>query len=44
MRPLFMWPCDGLTIQIYPGWSGDPREIRYVQTVGYGNYLGTNAA
>jgi hypothetical protein len=21
-RPLWMWPVDGLTIQIFPGWAG----------------------
>jgi hypothetical protein len=25
-RPLFMWPTDGLSIQIYPQWSGKPNE------------------
>jgi Phage portal protein len=39
-RPLWMWPVDGLTIQIYPGWTGAPDEARYVQIVGYGNFLG----
>lgn len=41
MRPLWMWPVDGLTVQIYPGWTGqNPNEARYVQLVGYGNYVG----
>jgi hypothetical protein len=40
LRPLWMWPVDGLTIQIYPLWDGDPREARYVQIVGYGNFVG----
>lgn len=40
LRPLWMWPVDGLTIQIFPAWSGAPREPRYVQIVGYGNFVG----
>ena len=40
MRPLWMWPVDGLTIQIYPAWSGGANEARYVQVVGYGNFAG----
>jgi len=40
LRPLWMWPVDGLTIQIYPLWDGDPRDPRYVQIVGYGNFVG----
>jgi len=39
-RPLWMWPVDGLTIQIYPLWDGNPSEPRYVQIVGYGNFVG----
>jgi hypothetical protein len=35
-RPLWLWPCDGLSIQIYPGWAGDPAEARYAQMLGYG--------
>ena len=41
-RPLWMWPVDGLTIQIYPLWDGNPSEPRYVQIIGYGNFLGMN--
>jgi phage portal protein BeeE len=37
MRPLWMWPVDALSIQIYPGWSGDRNEARYLQSLGYGN-------
>lgn len=37
-RPLWLWPADGLSIQIYPGWSGAKNEARYVQTIGYGSY------
>lgn len=39
-RPLWMWPVDGLTIQIFPGWSGQKNEARYVQIIGYGNFIG----
>ena len=34
-RPLWMWPVDGLSIQIYPWWDGK-EEARYCQTLGYG--------
>jgi hypothetical protein len=27
---------DGLSIQLYPGWTGDPAEARYAQMLGYG--------
>ena len=40
LRPLWMWPVDGLTIQVYPGWSGKPNEIRYAQVLGFGTYTG----
>lgn len=36
-RPVWLWPVDGLSIQIYPGWAGGRSEARYFQTVGYGN-------
>lgn len=40
-RPLWMFPTDGLTIQIYPMWTGsDPNEARYCQIVGYGSFVG----
>lgn len=35
-RPLWLWPVDGLSIQIFPGWTGEPDEARYVQGLGYG--------
>lgn len=35
-RPLWLWPVDGLSIQIFPGWTGDASEARYVQGLGYG--------
>jgi HK97 family phage portal protein len=37
VRPLWMWPVDALSIQVYAGWSGDKNEARYMQTLGYGN-------
>lgn len=37
-RPLWMWPTDGLAIQIYPRWTGDPGEARYAQMMGYGGW------
>jgi hypothetical protein len=36
-RPVWLWPVDGLSIQIYPGWAGGKTEARYLQTIGYGN-------
>jgi hypothetical protein len=39
-RPLWMWPVDGLSIQVYPAWTGDANEARYTQSVGYGTYMG----
>ena len=39
-RPLWLWPVDGLTIQVYPGWSGQPNEVRYAQAIGFGTYTG----
>lgn len=42
LRPLWMWPVDGLTIQIYPGWSGAPNEVRYAQALGFGTYTGSH--
>lgn len=40
LRPLWLYPVDGLSIQVYPGWSGKPEEARYAQSVGYGSYAG----
>lgn len=37
IRPLWMWPVDAQSIQIYPGWTGAPNEAHYVQTLGYSN-------
>ena len=39
-RPLWLWPVNGLSIQIYPGWSGGADQARYLQTLGYGG-IGT---
>lgn len=39
-RPLWLWPVDGLSIQIFPGWAGDASEARYAQAIGYGSYAG----
>ena len=40
-RPLWMFPVDGLTIQIYPLWDDSaPEEARYCQIIGYGNFVG----
>jgi hypothetical protein len=36
-RPLWLFPVDALSIQIYAGWDGDPSQPRYCQTLGYGN-------
>jgi hypothetical protein len=41
MRPLWMWPVDGLSIQIYPLWDGSPTEARYAQMLGYGQASGS---
>lgn len=35
-RPVYLWPVDGLSVHIYPGWRGGKNEARYLQTVGYG--------
>ena len=44
LRPLWLWPTDGLSIQLYPGWSGAPDEARYAQGIGYGGYsTGSNS-
>lgn len=42
-RPLFMWPVDGLSIQLYPNWNGSKNQPRYLQTMGYGGYSQPNA-
>lgn len=40
LRPMWMWPVDGLSIQMFPGWAGGANEARYCQSVGYGSYTG----
>ncbi len=40
LRPLWMYPVDGLSIQIYPMWDGSPDQARYVQMMGYGSWGG----
>lgn len=40
LRPLWMWPVDGLSIQIYSDWNGSPAQAHYAQTVGYGSEFG----
>ena len=39
-HPLFMYPVDGLSIQIYPNWKPSSSSPRYAQTVGYGSEFG----
>src|SRR5215469_3913717 len=39
-HPLFMWPVDGLSIQIDPHWDGTPNGKHYAQTTGYGTEFG----
>lgn len=39
-RPLWLWPVDALSIQIYPLWSGKANEARYMQTYGYQTTVG----
>lgn len=39
-RPLWMFPVDGLSIQMYPMWSGVKDDPRYAQVVGYGTAYG----
>ena len=37
-RPAWIFPVDGLSIHIFPAWSGQKDQPRYLQTVGYGSY------
>lgn len=37
-RPVWLFPVDGLSIHMFPGWAGNANEARYLQTVGYGTY------
>lgn len=43
LRPMWLWPVDGLSIQLYPAWSGDEAESRYAQAIGYGAWSGGSA-
>lgn len=36
LRPLWLYPADGLSIQLYPAWSGEAADPRYAQIVGRG--------
>jgi hypothetical protein len=36
-RPLWMWPVDGLSIQVFPFWDGSESDARYCQVLGYGS-------
>lgn len=40
LRPLWLWPVDALSIQIYAGWDGTASQPRYVQAHGYSNIGG----
>lgn len=42
-RPLWMYPVDGLSIQMYPMWDGDPNSPKYCQVPGYGTIAGNVA-
>jgi hypothetical protein len=35
LRPLWMWPVDGSTIRVYPGWDGSKDQARYAQVTGF---------
>lgn len=41
---IWLFPTDGLAIQVHVGWSGDPNEARYCQTSGYGAYNGVGVS
>lgn len=38
-HPLAMWPVDGLTVQIFAGWSGAEDEPRYAQVTPWGERI-----
>jgi hypothetical protein len=42
MRPLWMFPADGLSFQIFPNWDGNKSNPRYAQVIGYGTAFGGN--
>jgi hypothetical protein len=39
-RPLWLFPTDSLSIQVFAGWDGNPKSPRYMQTLGAGNVGG----
>lgn len=41
-RPVWIWPVDALSIQIYPDWDGDNAKPRYYQSLGYSNVGGND--
>lgn len=38
MRPLWMFPVDASSIQMYAAWDGDKNQARYLQTFGNSTY------
>ncbi len=42
LRPLWMWPADGLSIQINPLWDGSSATPRYLQSISPSLMLGTS--
>jgi Phage portal protein len=36
-RPIWLWPTDALSIQVYANWDGEKDRPRYQQSLGYGN-------
>lgn len=40
LRPLWFFPVDGLSIQIYAAWTGHKDDPRYAQVIGYGTAFG----
>jgi len=39
-KPLWLYPVDGLSIQLYPMWDGNPKQPKYCQVPGYGTIAG----
>lgn len=33
-KPMYLYPVDGFSIQLYQNWDGDPKKPRYAQVVG----------
>lgn len=42
VRPLWLFPADGLSFQIFPMWDGNKNQPRYAQVIGYGTAFGGN--